>query len=136
MPVSEYPFVLTKRLGDDGYAALVDMAEDREGQLTASMDRQFSGLREELDRRFGGIDQRFAKLGQELVELDQRMNVRFEMQTERTERRILEQCGQLREAIGGLRIEMVQQRADLSKWAMVFWISQAAAVAGIVGVMR
>ena len=125
MPGSEYSFVLAKRLGEDGYAALADMAADREEQLTATLDRQFSSLRQELDRRFAGVDGK-------LVALDHRID----LQTERTERRIVEQCGQLREGIGCLRTEMVQQRADLLKWAMLFWISQAAAVAGIVGVMR
>jgi hypothetical protein len=134
-------------LDDSGYAALVEMADDREGRLAGALERQFAALRQDVDRQFGAFRQ---DVDQTLIALESRINLRFakmdermavfdqklETNAERNERRILEQCGLLREAIGGLRTEMVQQRADLLKWAMLFWISQAAAIAGIVGVMR
>ena len=81
--------------------------------------------------------------------------------TERFERRLAEECGQLRTELGGLRIDTVTQgtetrlemaklRLDVSeqfgavrldaetkhrellKWALVFWVGQAASVAAIV----
>jgi hypothetical protein len=81
--------------------------------------------------------------------------------TDRFERRLAEQCGALRTEIGNLRVETVQQgtetrlematlRLDMSeqfgavkldaeskhrellKWALVFWVGQAASVAAIV----
>jgi len=81
--------------------------------------------------------------------------------TERFERRLAEECEQLRTELGGLRIDTVTQgtetrlemaklRLDVSeqfgavkldaeskhrellKWALVFWVGQAASVAAIV----
>jgi hypothetical protein len=61
---------------------------------------------------------------------------KFAASDERFERRLAEDLGGVRLEIGGLRTEMVAQRADLLKWAMVSWVSQAAAVAAIVAVFR
>ncbi|HWI17407.1 MAG TPA: hypothetical protein VNT81_06660 [Vicinamibacterales bacterium] len=74
--------------------------------------------------------------------------------TDRFERRLAEECAGVRSDISELRVEMVQQDSatrvemaqqfaaarihsearhqELLKWAIVFWVSQAAAVAGIV----
>ena len=81
--------------------------------------------------------------------------------TERFERRLAEECGELRTELGDLRIDTVTQgteirlemaklRLDMSeqfgavkldaeskhrellKWALVFWVGQAASVAAIV----
>ena len=61
---------------------------------------------------------------------------RFEAITDRFERRLTEEFGKLRLEMNGLRTEMARQHADLMKWAMLFWVGQAAAVAGIVVVLR
>jgi hypothetical protein len=82
--------------------------------------------------------------------------------TDRFERRLAEECGSLRTEIGDLRVDTVTQgteirlemaklRLDMSeqfgdvrldaetkhrellKWALVFWVGQAASVAAIVG---
>jgi hypothetical protein len=74
--------------------------------------------------------------------------------TDRFERRLAEQCGALRTEIGNLRVETVLEMAklrldmseqfaavkldaegkhrELLKWALVFWVGQAASVAAIV----
>ena len=68
------------------------------------------------------------------------MNHRFDLAEERLERRLAEACGQLRadmhDGFGQLRADMANQRADLMKWALLFWVTQAAAVAGIVTALR
>lgn len=85
--------------------------------------------------------------------------------TDRFERRLAEQCGAPRTEIGNLRVETVQQgtetrlemaklRLDMSeqfgavkldaeskhrellKWALVFWVGQAASVAAIVSALK
>jgi len=75
--------------------------------------------------------------------------------TDRFERRLAEESGKLRvdvvtqgaetrSAVAALRVDMVEQFAaarvdaanrhrDLLKWALMFWMGQAAAIAGIVG---
>ena len=70
--------------------------------------------------------------------------------TDRFERRLSEEVATLRESdaqtrleIAGLRVNMIEQFAaaqvqaetrhhELLKWSLVFWVGQAAAVAGIV----
>jgi hypothetical protein len=85
--------------------------------------------------------------------------------TDRFERRLAEECGSLRREIGQLRVDMVTQGAEirqevssfrlevaeqfgalktdaadkhveLLKWALVFWVGQAASVAAIIKVLQ
>jgi hypothetical protein len=67
--------------------------------------------------------------------------------TERFERRLSEESselrvematgfGELRAQIAQLRAEMIDRNADLLKWGLVFGVSQTAAIAGIVAVLR
>lgn len=67
--------------------------------------------------------------------------------TERFERRLTEESselrvemargfGDLRTQIAQLRAEMIDRNADLLKWGLVFGVSQTAAIAGIVAVLR
>lgn len=78
--------------------------------------------------------------------------------TDRIERRLAEECGKLRVDMvtqgAAIRMEVAQVRLDLSeqfgasklnaeakhrellKWALVFWIGQAASVAAIVSAFR
>jgi hypothetical protein len=56
--------------------------------------------------------------------------------TERFERRLAEECSKLRVEMNGLRTEMAHYHADLLKWSLVAWVSQTAAVAAIVAVLR
>lgn len=67
--------------------------------------------------------------------------------TERFERRLTEESSQLRvemaTGFGGvrtqiaqLRAEMIDRNADLLKWGLVFGVTQTAAIAGIVALLR
>lgn len=67
--------------------------------------------------------------------------------TERFERRLTEESSQLRvematgfgevrTQIAHLRAEMIDRNADLLKWGLVFGVTQTAAIAGIVAVLR
>jgi hypothetical protein len=79
---------------------------------------------------------RLVAIEAKLSALGDRIDDKFAASDERVERRLGEEVGGVRLEINGLRIEMVAQRADLLKWAMISWVSQAAAVAGIVAAFR
>lgn len=74
---------------------------------------------------------------------------------ERFERRFSEECGKLRAEIGELRTELraemreqsaglradfrvglADMRADFIKWSFLFWVGQAATVAGLLIALR
>lgn len=70
MPAARYPIVLTQRLGDEAYAALVEMAEDRmETRLTIMSERferrltevgadlrvQIEGVRADMERHHADL---------------------------------------------------------------------------------
>jgi hypothetical protein len=117
--------VLQSHVGDDAYAALVSMLDDRQQEYKNALDESVRVNKEQfavIDLRFEAIDHK------------------FDVAAERMERRLAEEFGRLRvelhDGFGGLRTEMACQRADLMKWAMVFWVSQAAAVAGIIVALR
>jgi hypothetical protein len=44
--------------------------------------------------------------------------------------------GEVRTEIAQLRAEMIDRNADLLKWGLVFGVTQTAAIAGIVAVLR
>jgi hypothetical protein len=60
--------------------------------------------------------------------------------TERFERRLAEEGAALRVEMAhletGLRGDMAAMRAELLKWAFLFWVGQLASVAAIVGLLR
>jgi hypothetical protein len=60
--------------------------------------------------------------------------------TERFERRLAEENGKLRvemaNGFGGLRTEMVERNADLLKWILIFGVTQAAAIVGLIKLWR
>lgn len=55
---------------------------------------------------------------------------------ERLERRLGEECGQLRVQISNLRIEVVERSADLLKGLLAFFVAQTAAIAALMAVFR
>jgi hypothetical protein len=76
------------------------------------------------------------KLGDEvytaLVEMtEDRIDTRLAIMSERFERRLTEVTADLRADIHALRTDMAGQHAEVLKWALVFWVSQAATMAGI-----
>jgi archaellum component FlaC len=143
MPAKRYPFVLKERLGEEVYDALVDMVDDRQNDRLVAIDNRISSLNDRFDRvddRFDQVDERLTGLtvrfDEKLAEMGALFDQKLSTLSERFEHRMADEFGKVRLEINGLRTEMVVQRADLLKWAMVFWVSQAAAVAGIVTVLR
>ncbi|HYE86851.1 MAG TPA: hypothetical protein VEA16_10885 [Vicinamibacterales bacterium] len=55
---------------------------------------------------------------------------------ERLERRLGEECGQLRLDIANLRTEMIDRSGDLLKWLLAFFVAQTAALATLLAVFR
>lgn len=55
--------------------------------------------------------------------------------TERFEHRLTEECAKLRSEMvhlrADLRVDIANARADFVKWSFLFWIGQAATVAGL-----
>jgi len=78
--------------------------------------------------------------------LDEMIRIRQEnlLTVDRFEARLTSELTQLKAALGGemqqlradIRIDIAERSAELMKWAMVFWVAQAAAVAGIVAALR
>ena len=44
--------------------------------------------------------------------------------------------GEMQQLRADIRVDIADRSAELMKWAMVFWVAQAAAVAGIVAALR
>lgn len=55
---------------------------------------------------------------------------------ERLERRLTEECSQLRLDIGNLRTEVIDRSSDLLKWLLAFFVAQTAALAALMAVLR
>ena len=76
--------------------------------------------------------------------LEERDEVLLSVVTERFERRLSEECSKLRLEISALRtelkadfrVELANVRADFIKWSFLFWIGQAATVAGLLVALR
>ena len=55
---------------------------------------------------------------------------------ERFERRLGDECGQLRLEIVNLRSEVIDRSADLLKWLLAFFVAQTAALAALMALFR
>jgi chromosome segregation and condensation protein ScpB len=55
---------------------------------------------------------------------------------ERLERRLGEECGQLRLDIAALRTEVADRGSDLMKWLLAFFVAQTAALATVMAIFR
>jgi hypothetical protein len=55
---------------------------------------------------------------------------------ERLERRLTEECGQLRLDVSGLRTEVADRNAALLKWLLVFFVAQTTALAALMTALR
>ena len=55
---------------------------------------------------------------------------------ERLERRLGEECGQLRLDIATLRTDMIDRSSELLKWLLAFFVVQTAALAALMAVFR
>ena len=72
--------------------------------------------------------------------LDQRDDAVMTVVTERFEHRVTKECGTLRSEMvqlrADLRVDIANARADFIKWSFLFWIGQAATVAGLLVALR
>ena len=72
--------------------------------------------------------------------LDERDHALMTVVTERFEHRLTEECAQLRSEMvhlrADLRVDIANARADFIKWSFMFWIGQAATVAGLLVALR
>ena len=55
---------------------------------------------------------------------------------ERLERRLIEDCSQLRRDIASLRTEVVDRGSELLKWLLAFFVAQTAALAALMAIFR
>jgi len=69
----------------------------------------------------------------DLINEDDELNV---VTMERFERRLGEECGQLRLEIVNLRSEVIDRSADLLKWLLAFFVAQTAALAALMALFR
>lgn len=114
-----WPMAIRERLGDGPSAALADVFEEHENTVLKIVTERF-------ERRLG---EECAKLRAELGEA--RTELHTELGAVRAELR--EQCGSLR---ADFRVELAAVRADFIKWSFLFWIGQAATIAGLFIALR
>ena len=69
----------------------------------------------------------------DLINEEEEVNV---VTMERFERRLGEECGQLRLEIVNLRSEVIDRSADLLKWLLAFFVAQTAALAALMTLFR
>ena len=69
----------------------------------------------------------------DLINEEDELNV---VTMERFERRLGEECGELRFEIVNLRSEVIDRSADLLKWLLAFFVAQTAALAALMAVFR
>ena len=69
----------------------------------------------------------------DLINDDDELNV---VTMDRFERRLIEECGQLRLEIVNLRSEVIDRSADLLKWLLAFFVAQTAALAALMALFR
>jgi hypothetical protein len=105
------------------------MVDDRQNARLVVIEAKLSAISDRVDQLRGQVDDK-------VDHLSNRVDDKFSASDERFERRLAQEVGGVRLEINGLRTEMVAQRADLLKWGMVYWVSQAASVAAIVAVFR
>lgn len=70
--------------------------------------------------------------------LEEMMEVRQQtlLTVDRFERRLAETEIDIRDLRSDVRVAIAELRTELLKWAMVFWVAQAGAVAAIVAALR
>ena len=86
-----------------------------------------------------------------LMPMNERDEFLLQAATDRFERRLAEENGKLRvdmangfgelraemaTGTGALRAEMIERNHELLKWALVFWATQLAAIAGLLALFR
>jgi len=113
------------RMDDTDSDVIVIVTERFERRLTEESSR----LRVEMATEFGKVrNEMTTEFGK----------VRNEMATEfgKVRAEMANGFGDVRTEIAQLRAEMIDRNADLLKWGLVFGVTQTAAIAGIVALVR
>jgi hypothetical protein len=143
-----YALVLIGKVGPDGYTALREMQDDSDTRFLSEMNRRFDLMDERVERRLAEecgqlrveMHQGFGQLRAETHEGFGQLRAEMHEGYGQLQAEMHEVFGQLRadmrDSCGVLRADMANQRADLMKWALLFWVTQAAAVAAIVSALR
>jgi hypothetical protein len=71
--------------------------------------------------------------GVDVLTADDELNV---VTLERLERRLGEECGELRLEISTLRGEMIDRSGELLKWLLAFFVGQTAALGALMAIFR
>jgi len=71
--------------------------------------------------------------GVDVLTADDESNV---VTLERLERRLGEECGELRLEISTLRGEMIDRSGELLKWLLAFFVGQTAALGALMAIFR
>jgi hypothetical protein len=106
-----------RRLSEETGALRVEMAQGF-GSVRAEMAQGLGSLRAEMEKGFGSVRTSAEKRDGVL---------RAEM---------AQGLGVLRGEIGALRAEMIDRNAALLRWGLMFAVTQTAAIAGIVALVR
>jgi hypothetical protein len=143
MSGSGFAVVLRERLGDPTYEALEEMIQARQAHLLTidhferRLGEELGKLRVEFRTEMGDLKSELrAEMGDLKSELRAEMGglkseLRGEMGDLKSELR-----GDMHKFRADFRVDMADLKAELLKWAMLFWVAQAAAVAGIVSALR
>lgn len=91
---------------------------DESGKLRVEMATEFGKVRAEMATEFGKVR---AEMATEFGKVRAEMAVGF---------------GDVRTEIAQLRAETIDRNADLLKWGLVFGVTQTAAIAGVVMLLR
>ena len=131
---------LRRRLGDDGLSELIEIGRvwsDR--TLNAASDRFERRMVEETATLRIEMGAGFAKLREEMA--TGQAKLREEMATGQAKlreematgfARVREEMAQLESRV---RVDIANTRSELLKWAFLFWVGQAATVAGLMALM-
>jgi hypothetical protein len=108
--VEDFPWALRQRIGEHAASALSEvLASERKETVTLVL--------EAFDDRFGRLREEWrAELGEQLAAF--RDDLRADFKELRSE----------------VRVEVANVRADLLKWSFLFWVSQLAAIGGLMSV--
>ena len=135
MPAVNAPFVLKERLGQNGYVALKEtVAQDRDEMVTMMTERFERRLAEECGTLRVEMAAQGAALRAELAQQTSALRGELAHQTAALRGELAQQVAALRADMAGgfaaLRADLATRHSELMKWALLFWVGQAAAVAG------
>ncbi|HVL66725.1 MAG TPA: hypothetical protein VM364_05630 [Vicinamibacterales bacterium] len=98
-----------------------------------------SSMRQDMTRTGAELRQEVAQLGSDLRREMSQLASQLRQEMVQLGSELRQEMGQLgselRQEMGLLRCQMADQRAELLKWAFLFWIGQVVAIGTIVGVM-